>query len=283
AKDLKVNLPHSDIRKLELEECQICYADGLVTTYAGENYQHFLVDVFDSNDDREVLSSVRDVVSNSIGNLPKENEVGWICSCSRFNFNDTVVCSKCGITKEQAFKLNDPEFLSMTIETHKKNEEKKRTLAVEEAEKKRKVEIKRKFKRAIVVVICLLFVFIIGRLIILSNRSTFSSETDYGYKSELSSSYESGYSVLDITIDSVTNNSSYTVCTGSVKNNGTKTYKYIEVKGSFKDSGGDVVDTDWTYAAGSEGLSPGESSTFRLSVPKNSRIDSCSVSILGFS
>ena len=104
------------------------------------------------------------------------------------------------------------------------------------------------------------------------------------YSSSYSSSYnyESGYSVLKITVDSVTNNSGYTICTGSVKNNGTKTYKYIKVKGSFKDSSGNVVDTDWTYAAGSEGLAPGESTTFRLSVTKNSKITSCSVSLLDY-
>ena len=67
-----------------------------------------------------------------------------------------------------------------------------------------------------------------------------------------------------------------------VKNTGNKTYKYIEVKGSFKDSAGNVVDTDWTYAAGSEGLSPDESTTFKLSVTKNFDIKSCSVSLLDF-
>ena len=87
---------------------------------------------------------------------------------------------------------------------------------------------------------------------------------------------------MKINISSVTNNSSYTVCTGTVKNTGKKTYRYVEVKGSFKDSSNNVVDTDWTYAAGSEGLAPGESSSFRLSVPKNVSIKSCSVSLLDY-
>lgn len=33
-----------------------------------------------------------------------------------------------------------------------------------------------------------------------------------------------------------------TVCVGKVKNTGTKTYYYVEVKGSFKDSSGNVLD-----------------------------------------
>lgn len=87
---------------------------------------------------------------------------------------------------------------------------------------------------------------------------------------------------MDISADSITSNSGYTICSGSVKNNGTKTYKFIQLKGAFKDSNGNVVDTDWTYAAGSEGLAPGESTTFRLSVNKNSDIDSCYVSLLDY-
>ena len=108
------------------------------------------------------------------------------------------------------------------------------------------------------------------------------NDDDDEYDDDDFNSYESGYSVLDITIDRVYNDYNYTICTGSVKNTGSKTYKYVEVKGAFKDSNGEVIDTDWTYAAGSEGLEPGESSTFRLSVTKNNAIASCSVSILDF-
>jgi len=102
------------------------------------------------------------------------------------------------------------------------------------------------------------------------------------YGSSYNYNTSNGYSDLKITTDRVSSNSSYTICTGSVKNNGTKTYYYIEVKGAFKDSSGNVIDTDWTYAAGSEGLAPGESTTFRLSVTKDYDIDSCTVSLLDF-
>ena len=67
--------------------------------------------------------------------------------------------------------------------------------------------------------------------------------------------------------------------TGSVTNSGSKTYDFIKLKGSFKDSSGNVVDTDWTYAVGSEGLAPGDTVTFRMSVDKDYSIKSCSVSI----
>lgn len=92
--------------------------------------------------------------------------------------------------------------------------------------------------------------------------------------------YETERTALKILNVSVTSNSSYTIFTGTVTNNGEKSYDFVEVKGSFKDSSGTVLDTDWTYAVGSEGLDPGESTTFRLSVQKNSKITDCSVSFM---
>lgn len=128
------------------------------------------------------------------------------------------------------------------------------------------------------------------------SKHTCAKSGCYRYKSENSlycydhdssgsgstSSYESAFTALQISDVRVTSNSSYTICTGTVKNTGKKTYTFVEVKGSFKDRTGNVLDTDWTYAAGSEGLSPGESTTFRMSVSKNSKITSCSVVLLDY-
>lgn len=80
----------------------------------------------------------------------------------------------------------------------------------------------------------------------------------------------------------ISHNSSYTVCTGTITNNGRKTYTFVEVKGKFKNASGTILDTDWTYAVGSEGLSPNESTTFRLSVDKNRDITKCTMEILDY-
>ena len=74
---------------------------------------------------------------------------------------------------------------------------------------------------------------------------------------------------------SITSNSSYTIYTATVTNNGKRTYTFVEVKGKFKNSSGTVLDTDWTYAVGSEELAPGESVSIRLSVKKDSNITKC--------
>lgn len=81
---------------------------------------------------------------------------------------------------------------------------------------------------------------------------------------------------------SIRSNNSYTQASGSITNRGNDTVTFVEVKGLFQDSYGSTVDTDWTYAVGSEGLSPGESSKFTLSVDKDSSIKSCSVFVVDF-
>ena len=99
------------------------------------------------------------------------------------------------------------------------------------------------------------------------------------------SSYGSSYSSsgdLKISGVKVENNSISTVCTGTVTNNGSRFYKFVEVRGAFKDSRGNVLDVESTYAAGSEGLEPGESSKFWMSVSKDTDIRSCDVSILDY-
>ena len=85
---------------------------------------------------------------------------------------------------------------------------------------------------------------------------------------------------IEISNVRITERGSYTVATGTVTNVGVYTYEFVKLKGTFRDSSDTVLDTDWTYAVGAEGLAPGESATFRLSVPEDYRIRECSVSII---
>lgn len=102
------------------------------------------------------------------------------------------------------------------------------------------------------------------------------------YTPDYSYTPESAEDVLVFSDISITHNSSYTVCTGTITNNGRRTYTFIEIKGKFKDSSGKVLDTDWTYAVGSEGLAPGESASFRMSVDKNWDIKKCTMEIIEY-
>ncbi len=106
----------------------------------------------------------------------------------------------------------------------------------------------------------------------------------YLYEGSSSSSSSTGSATRDLSFTNIKiqHNSLYTVVTGTVTNNGTRNYKFVTIKGSFKTSTGTVVDTDSTYAVGSEGLAKGESTTFRMSVDKNTSIRSCSISIISY-
>ena len=91
--------------------------------------------------------------------------------------------------------------------------------------------------------------------------------------------YETMYSALSFSELKLTSNSGYSILTGKITNNGKKNYKYIKVKGLFKDESGTVLDTDWTYGIGAEGLAPGESTSFRLSVEADWQIQKANVEL----
>ena len=361
AENLKARLPVSDIKKLDIEEVQICFANGSVTTYEGKHEIEIELDEFDTPE-QIALNAVHKLYDEKIRYQICECSDGWVCGCGRYNQPNSTFCTLCGKDKVKTKAVLSPEGLEKLVEEYhiKIKEEQEamqlKSIADKKANKQKKIRI------AIGVVVGIILAIIVGNAIIMSGRTTYDTEaemktalqgkytyydgykamrqieikgdqfryiyrytdsenwmdidwypnqgkihtfediivtsdgdlkvdgelyekggymsTESGYTNSYSS--ESGYSVLKITVDNLSSNSSYTICTGSVKNTGKKTYYYVEVKGSFKDSSGNVLDTDWTYAAGSEGLAPGESTTFRLSVPKDYDIQSCSVSLLDF-
>lgn len=142
-------------------------------------------------------------------------------------------------------------------------------------------------RKKFVIISCITIVVIlvtsIIAIVVSNNNSPSSYNNYYGGGYTPSYNYESGTSVLKISNIRIGHNSSYTECTGTIKNTGSKTYSFVKIKGSFKTSSGTVVDTDWTYAVGTEGLAPGESTTFKMSIPKNMSVTTCSISILDYS
>lgn len=100
--------------------------------------------------------------------------------------------------------------------------------------------------------------------------------------SEAETARENAEKYLVIKTSPITTNSAYTICEGTITNKGDDTYYFIQLKVSFKDKGGNVIDTDTTYACGNEGLAPGESTKFRASVDKDYDIKSVSVKVYDF-
>lgn len=75
-----------------------------------------------------------------------------------------------------------------------------------------------------------------------------------------------------------TQNMVYTEVSADLSNTGSKTFYYVQVKGVFYDDSENIVDTNWTYAVGSEGLAPGETKHFSMSV-----LNSCNATGVDFS
>lgn len=365
ANDLKAKLPNADIRKLDLEECQICYADGSIVTYEGKQTFDFEIEEFDSNADKEQLNALQKLYDKHIRYKIKDFEEGWICGCGRFNRHEKSTCTLCGKRKADTVNACSTEGLEQLVEKLHITEKQERE-AAEERERQRAKREKKKRLGIVAGIVCAVVLLVLGiNSSVLSKREIYSSEDEmrnamqgtwsyYGYSDEVlwqiqidgdtcaqvfdatddafereitwkpsrgtfevgsktyvvnkggrtlkegsyeylkggtfssnddstsSYSYESGYTALKITDLEWDNNSSYNVCTGKVKNTGDKTYYYVKVKGSFEDASGNVLDTDWTYAVGSEGLASGESTSFRLSVDKDQHITDCTVSILDY-
>ncbi len=366
ATELRVVLPDVNMKKLDLEECQICYADGSVVSYDGNNSLNLELEEIDDGYQLSALQKMFDINARF---KPKECEQGWVCSCGRFNAHEKNTCSLCRKNKSEVIRACSEEGLRQLTEEYRISEEKDRENREVEQKRQNREKKKRKLIIGIGIVLCLVFACVVGRAVQLSHRTTFDSVSEmrramqgtwthlddrYTAQNKIhivqdaitlrwvslgidlnftieewnpqsgtfrvvndtyvvlsngniqdedgkvyrkggtwsdnadeeadsfsyTSSYETAKTALEFSNIVVTSNSSYTVCTGTVTNNGKKTYDYVQIKGAFKDSSGTVLDTDWTYAVGSEGLAPGESTTFRMSVPKNINIKDCKITIM---
>ncbi|WP_066174676.1 FxLYD domain-containing protein [Bacillus marinisedimentorum] len=74
----------------------------------------------------------------------------------------------------------------------------------------------------------------------------------------------------------------YVYVEGYVKNPTGIKYSYIKVQATYTDASGNIIDTDWTYAVGSEGLSPNSRKSFDIMTPYNESISNCSYKIIDF-
>ena len=108
----------------------------------------------------------------------------------------------------------------------------------------------------------------------------FSSYSSY-YDNYSNKTYKS-ISNLKITDVYVHTNSTTTYCTGKITNYGNDTFKFVQVKGAFKDRNGNVIETGNSYAVGSEGLSAGESTSFSIYCDHNSYAVDCDVNIYDY-
>lgn len=111
-----------------------------------------------------------------------------------------------------------------------------------------------------------------------SKKTTSSySSNDYDYNYNKKSKYD-----LSISNVEVHKTSSTMYCTGTIKNDGDESFSFVKVKASFKDDNGNTIETGDSYAVGSEGLAPGEATTFTIYGTKNSDVTRCDVSVYDY-
>ena len=77
-------------------------------------------------------------------------------------------------------------------------------------------------------------------------------------------------------------NELYTRYVGTLTNVSDTTYYFVKVKGTFMDANGNVIDTTSAYACGDEGLEPGETTKFTLSIARDDRISSVQCSVFDY-
>lgn len=176
AVDLKAELPNSDMKKLDLAECQICYADGTIASYEGNNSFTFELEEID---DLEQLSALQRLYDKNAKFKPKDFEQGWICSCGRFNKHDKSVCSLCNKYKTDTIKTCFDENLKKLVEEYKISEEKdKQAKEAEKASLKKKRNIRIGIGVVLAIVFCCFFGYSLKqdkRTTYLSERTTYSS------------------------------------------------------------------------------------------------------------
>lgn len=196
ANGLKAKLPNADIRKLDLEECQICYADGSVVSYEGKRILTYEIEEFDRNADKEQLRALQKMYDEHIQYKIRDFDEGWFCGCGRFNRQKECVCSLCGKRKTDTIYASSEEGLKRLIEkmhdTDRQEEEAEKERAKQRARKKRRKGIA---IAAGSVCVAALVAFCVN-LSVLSKRQIFRSEDDmrsvmqgnwshYGYNDEV--------------------------------------------------------------------------------------------------
>jgi len=77
----------------------------------------------------------------------------------------------------------------------------------------------------------------------------------------------------DIEETEVRNEDGYMYLQGKVRNNGDRPVEFIKIRVEWLDADGVVLDSDWTYAIGGEGLRSGSAKGFEVMTPYDDRME----------
>ena len=174
AVELKAKLPSADVRKLDLEENQICYSDGSVVSYEGENSFVFELEQIDNQEQLNALHKLYD--ERAMFKLKDYYAKGWVCSCGRYNKHDKSDCSLCGKLKIHTENICSDENLRKLVEEYRISEEKDRENRAAEQKRVEKEKLKKGIIIGIVAIICIVLAYPVIHTMQISQRTTYESE-----------------------------------------------------------------------------------------------------------
>lgn len=177
--DVKIKIPNDDIRRIDIREGQLVYADGTMTTYVGQDLQEYNIELLDNTNEHEaeVLDILHDYEASAIC-LPTELDIGWVCICGQLNKSSSDKCNKCAKERSATFSLCLPGELEKKI--RKKNADR---IEDEERKKQEVVEVNKHRKKrniffAIGTVVSIAIIALIANAEVMSSRMTFSSVSE---------------------------------------------------------------------------------------------------------
>ena len=176
AVELKAKLPSTDMRKLDLEENQICYSDGSVVSYEGENSFVFELEQIDNQEQLNALHKLYD--ERAMFKLKNYYSKGWVCACGRYNKHDKSDCSLCGKLKSHTENICSDENLRKLVEEYRISEEKDRENRAAEQKRVEKEKLRRGIIIGIVAIICIVLAYPVIHTMQISQRTTYASESD---------------------------------------------------------------------------------------------------------
>ena len=176
SKNIKINLPSNEIKRIDLEEHQICFDNNNISTYIGSDFREFDLSEYETiGEDKEKIVALRDRFGNQYQYIPKDFDCGWICCCGTYNSSETDICNKCQVSRAEIFETTDETFVATLIEQYKVNQEIKAEQKKKEEIQKDKEKKSRNVKIGIGIAIGLIIVVLFSYLITMAGRTTYDS------------------------------------------------------------------------------------------------------------
>lgn len=86
---------------------------------------------------------------------------------------------------------------------------------------------------------------------------------------------------IAVDIEEFNSSAGYANVEGTLTNKGNEALEFVKLRFNYKNENGEVIDTDWTYGVGAEGLLPGESTAFTIKTKEgNNNYRSVTITIM---